>query len=179
MKWGDSLNPYYPNMHKVEWEIVSDIPSFVDGKLFLFKIDLTEGFDESAIPFSSDLTSTELERCHKYRFHKDRVRFSVGRYTVRHLLKSYLPDHDKEIEFQFNVYGKPNVDQVCDIRFNISHSGKYLLIGICKQYEVGVDTEKHNSTIDHLDLAKSVHQSIDEVYHFDLTAQLTHSEEKL
>ncbi len=143
-------------MYKVNWKIGEDFPTILEGKLYLFKVDLTVGFEASEILFSSHLTVDEVERCNKFRFHKDRIRFSVGRYVVRRLLRSYLAGDHTIIEFQFNAYGKPNVDHICGVKFNISHSGKYLLIGVGREYELGVDTEVYNSTIDHLDLGKSV-----------------------
>ena len=143
-------------MYKVDWKIAENVPTFQEGKLYLFRIDLTSGFEASDVLFASYLTAYEVERCNKFRFHKDRIRFSVGRYMVRRLLRRYVRNSNSIIEFQFNEYGKPNVDHLCDTKFNISHSGKYLLIGMGGKYEVGVDTEVYNATIDHLDLAKSV-----------------------
>jgi len=143
-------------MHNSDWVTSNDIPTYREDKLYLFRVDLTEMFNRPDSLFTSFLTANEVERCSKFRFHKDRVRYRVGRYAIRRLLNQYEADGEKVKEFQFNDYGKPRVSDQSNIKFNLSHSGKYLLIGIGRHHEVGVDTEIYNETIDHLDLARSV-----------------------
>ena len=135
---------------------IKQLPLITANQLHIYKIDLTEFFDvidALDIPY---LSLEEKDRINRYKFQKDKIRFGVGRFILRQIFNIYTQHLPESIKFSFNKFGKPYFKNNENLKFNISHSGNLLLIGLNKDYEVGVDTEIYNKKIDHLDLAKSV-----------------------
>jgi len=93
------------------------------------------------------------ERARAQRFVKeiDRKRFVVGHGKLRRILADYLSLSPEEIAFATQSQGKPFVagDRSAALKFNLSHSDNYLLVGVSKDFEVGVDIEKWTDSIDY------------------------------
>lgn len=143
-------------MSNLLWKSDLEIPPISSDQLHLFRVNLSEAFLRFDLEDHSHLSPREVHRCSRYRFRKDKIRFSVGRLVLRRLFKNYLSAYANPFDFVFNEFGKPSLLYYPELKFNLSHSGDYILIGVGKEYELGVDTEVYNETIDHLDLAKSV-----------------------
>lgn len=66
------------------------------------------------------------------------------------LLKYCLNKHDESnmfLEIEKNEYGKPYVKNMADFKYNISHSGKWVVIA-CSSMEVGIDIEEYHENVD-------------------------------
>lgn len=85
------------------------------------------------------LDDGEKQRAARFLNTAARQAFLGGRYALRVLLARYLQVAPDSIVFSKNAYGKPLLDQ-SDLKFNISHSGNALLIGVAR-CDIGVDVQ--------------------------------------
>lgn len=77
----------------------------------------------------------------RFRFDEDRVRFSVGRQSLRLLLSRYLSVQPLDIVLSPEKKQKPFIISPSSrIHFNISHSGGWVLIAVAIE-ELGIDIE--------------------------------------
>jgi len=110
------------------------------------------------------LTCDEIERAYKYKFDIDRTRFIVGRALLRKMLGDILDYDPFQIKIESNNYRKlflSNVEQQ-HLHFNLSHSEDYIIYAFCFNDDVGIDIEKIDPTINHLEIANN-YFSADEI----------------
>jgi 4'-phosphopantetheinyl transferase len=84
---------------------------------------------------------------------EDRLRFVLGRASLRCLLSHVTGTKAAELAFDRNEFGKlslPNAPH-----FNLSHSGDFVLIGLHKSADIGVDVEALPAMTDWPKLAES------------------------
>lgn len=80
-----------------------------------------------------------------------RQQWMLTRALLRRELSRLLPKHP--LQFSQGPHGKPVLaDGVC--HFNVSHSGQWLVLALCRQQAVGVDLEFGRSGRDPLPLAR-------------------------
>ncbi|HEX8874971.1 MAG TPA: 4'-phosphopantetheinyl transferase superfamily protein [Nitrosospira sp.] len=100
---------------------------------------------DKKIPFDYHLSLLdEEERCRasRFRFDRDRVRFVLGRGSLRCLLARYTDSSPADIQFKQNRYGKLYLQYpASSIRFNITHSEGCIIHALAQEAEVGVDIE--------------------------------------
>jgi 4'-phosphopantetheinyl transferase len=114
------------------------------------------------LPFLTELAETlnhaERERVARFRFERDRRRFSLCRGLLRTLLGDYLSIGPREVEFQFGPQDKPGLASptASGLEFNLSHSDEVALFAFAAGRRVGVDVERIRSRIDVIGLAKQV-----------------------
>ncbi|WP_176752843.1 4'-phosphopantetheinyl transferase superfamily protein [Nitrosospira sp. Nsp1] len=100
---------------------------------------------DTKIPFDHHLSILDEEERHRAsRFHldHDRVRFVLGRASLRCLLARYSDSDPALIQFEQNRYGKPFLQYpASSVQFNVTHSGNYVFHAIAHGTEVGVDVE--------------------------------------
>ena len=89
----------------------------------------------------SQLSAIEMARAEKFRFASDRQRYTVSVTVLRQLCARYLDAAPQSISFRYGEYGKPALDSNADLRFNLSHSAGYAIIGFAKKDAIGVDIE--------------------------------------
>jgi len=63
----------------------------------------------------------------------------ISRFLLRSILAPLLGQKPSEIEFLYNEYNRPYLD---GIDFNLSHSGRRIVIAINKKGRIGIDIEK-------------------------------------
>jgi len=88
------------------------------------------------------LPAAERERAKRMRRPRDRRRWAASRWALRSVLARYLDRDPAAIELSLSEHGKPTLDGVTGLRFNLSHSGELVLIAVAKGREVGVDIEQ-------------------------------------
>jgi 4'-phosphopantetheinyl transferase len=104
---------------------------------------------------ASLLSRDEQLRAERYRFERDRRRFTVARGILRTLLGAHLELPPAAITFGYSENGKPFIaDRASPIHFNASHSRERALYGIAKTCVLGVDIEYTNRDIDYNGLAR-------------------------
>lgn len=103
--------------------------------------------------FYSILSEDERERVVAFKFFKDQRRFTMTRGILRCLLSDYLGKRSKSIEIAYGLWGKPCLPEDKSLYFNVSHSGDYALYAVARSYEVGIDLEYIDKTLELEDMA--------------------------
>jgi 4'-phosphopantetheinyl transferase len=109
------------------------------GALHLWQVHwpslpLTPGETEAA------LAAADQQAARRFVFDADRQRYAACRVALRHILGACLDRAPSSLSITPDAAGKP-VLRGCGLRFNISHSREYLLVGAAWQVELGVDLE--------------------------------------
>lgn len=116
--------------------------------------------DECNVPyFSSLLSQDEQERASRFRFSRDQKRYTISRGILRSLLARYLGEAPQRIEILYGLWGKPCLPKEKALSFNLSHSGDYVLYALTQHYEVGIDVEYIDESIELEDMARNVFSS--------------------
>jgi 4'-phosphopantetheinyl transferase len=91
------------------------------------------------------LSSDELERAERFRFHTHRVRYIFARAALRSLLGKYLETLPSDLVFTYTSFGKPFLPRASELTFNVSHSEDLALVAIGGPKRLGVDLERIRS----------------------------------
>ncbi len=86
------------------------------------------------------LADDERARADRFRFERDRSRYTVGRALLRSLLGRYLGSAPEDVQFEYGAYDKPHLAGAGPW-FNLSHSGTVALYALTTAAEVGIDVE--------------------------------------
>ncbi|SFM76923.1 4'-phosphopantetheinyl transferase [Variovorax sp. OV329] len=129
---------------------VTPIPRRAGCALWL--VDLDEPAGAQAL---ATLSADERARAGRFIFDRDRERFMAARSALRQVLASHLGMQPAQLVFTVGTYGKPVLAQLPGCRFNLSHSGRYGLIALSPQDEVGVDIEILRDMPDALAMAEA------------------------
>jgi 4'-phosphopantetheinyl transferase len=102
------------------------------------------------------LSRDELERARRYRFDADSTRFVTARGMLRMALSRYLHRKPRDIVFEYDLNGKPELKEELsdDMQFNVSHSGSKVVMALARGRRVGVDVERVDNDIPCLNLAR-------------------------
>jgi 4'-phosphopantetheinyl transferase len=103
------------------------------------------------------LSADEIARADSFYFERDRRSFVVARGILRATIANYLATTPSALRFSYNEFGKPRLEgsrEVCDLAFNVSHSGGSALIAIALDRDVGVDIEMINDSVRTEEVAK-------------------------
>ena len=99
------------------------------------------------------LSKDEKLRANKFRFTKDRKTYVIAKGVLRVLSGYYLNQKPEQIEFEYSKFEKPKYKNHSRLKFNVSHSGNYIIIGFVNEYDLGVDIEYIKKDFDVLDIA--------------------------
>ncbi|WP_318064291.1 4'-phosphopantetheinyl transferase family protein [Clostridium boliviensis] len=112
--------------------------------MYLADLDACRAVSE--IPYENYLSEEEKERLKLITIPQSRNRVMLRRSLTRMIISSYLNYFPGKIQFYRNSYGKPSVlEPVTDLKFNLSHCGKYLILIADRNREVGIDIETAHS----------------------------------
>lgn len=106
---------------------------------------------------ASVLSKDELERANRYYFEHDRVRYAAARMILRILLGWYENIAPHQLNFHYNDYGKPFINNVHGknhTHFNVSHSQNQALFAFSRADELGIDIEFMRPSFATVDIAK-------------------------
>jgi Phosphopantetheinyl transferase len=111
------------------------------------------------------LSPYELERAAKFKFTHDREHYILRHYLLRLILCKYCDCQPQELRFRYNSYNKPfiNIPEFREIKFNMSSSDDLMMIGLCKQNDIGIDIEKIRETgnLEHIALENFSHRELE------------------
>lgn len=102
---------------------------------------------------SAILDEEERTRAARFRFEEDQHRSIVARAILRRLLATYLGVSPQELRFVFGPQGKPALPDG-SVEFNVSHSGRHVLLAFASGSPVGVDVEQEKKERDRLAIAQ-------------------------
>ena len=91
------------------------------------------------------LPADEIARAERFHFERDRRRFAVSHAMVRDVLGRYLGIGPQELRFVFGAKGKPEIAEEFNslgLKFNLSHSGEFALMGVSIKLTMGIDIEE-------------------------------------
>lgn len=66
----------------------------------------------------------------------------LGDLLLRWVLASYTNEEESDLKFTMDAYGKPSLINRSDIYFNLSHTDRYILLGVDTE-PIGVDIEMY------------------------------------
>ena len=126
-----------------------------DNNIHIWSIPISKIPHEQQQEYYSLLSNDEKSKADKFRFPKDHNTYVIARGILRLLSGYYLNTNPKEIEFEYGKFGKPAFRKTSRLKFNVSHSENYILIGFVNDYAFGVDIECIKKSSDVLDLTRN------------------------
>jgi 4'-phosphopantetheinyl transferase len=87
------------------------------------------------------LSSEEQERALRFRVERPRTEFVLTRGTLRTLLAQYLGITPQEVQFRYEVRGKPALEGESGLCFNVSHTNGLALMAFVMRRTIGIDVE--------------------------------------
>lgn len=127
----------------MKFEKISHI--FNDIELFLLDISKNSlEYDFDIIPKKQKI---EIQT---YKFENDKFKRLLARSFLYHYLRDCY--NISNFDLEYGIYKKPMLKGNYNIDFSISYSNNYILVGISDKYQLGVDIEHIDSSINHSDL---------------------------
>jgi 4'-phosphopantetheinyl transferase len=123
-----------------------------DAAIWLADLDAAEAGDAALALLSED----ERVRAGRFVFDIHRRRFVACRAWLRTLLAERLGRPAASLRFDYGPVGKPSLADGGTVRFNVSHSDRYALVGMADGAEIGVDIERLRPLSDMNALAERV-----------------------
>lgn len=131
------------------------IPLLASNEVHVWSACLSE--NQVNIPyFQSLLSADESQKANSFKFLKDKHAFIVSRGILRCLLGGYLRKDPQHIEILYGFWGKPSLSQEYSLYFNLSHSKEYTLYAFASSYELGIDLEYIDPTLDVAKIAPTI-----------------------
>lgn len=97
------------------------------------------------------LSAEERQRGARFLHAEDRHRFLLTRSLVRTALSRYAPVAPQDWIFTANEHGRPAIanthPQAAGLCFNLSHTRGLIVLGVCRDREMGVDVENMRERI--------------------------------
>lgn len=122
--------------------------------IWRFYLDQPAAYRQQVRPF---LAADEEARAVRFVFEAHRHAFVVARGALRRILGLYLDCHPAEVAFTYNKHGKPALvpaQNLADLQFNLSHSGRIALLAVTQQHPLGVDVEQWRPDVANDEMAK-------------------------
>jgi len=135
-----------------KWKHHPDVLTLPDKTAHLWRIKLRQS-ESVRSRFWSILDKTEQARAKRFHFDKDRFAFIMARGALRAILGKYSGNDPAKIHFFYSGHGKPYTNFSPKLNFNLSHSGDYALLGLVREYNIGVDVELIRSNLATEDIA--------------------------
>lgn len=137
------------------WENAPSSVQLAPDEIHIWRVN----FEGKVIPNNPQetlLSDDEIARAARFHFERDRQRFAETRSALRKILSAYIPHKAPEIKFDYQQNGKPEISESQNpncVRFNVSHSGRFAVIGVSLNLRIGIDVEKYR-TMEFLDIAR-------------------------
>jgi 4'-phosphopantetheinyl transferase len=128
---------------RIKWLQPPVRPLLEQEDLHLWRVDLN--LIGQTADLKQILSIDERARYHRLLSPEKRASFLAGRASLRVILAKYLHHLPQAIRFEYNGTGKPflaNSKCASNIRFNLSHSGQWMVMGVSKEADLGVDIEE-------------------------------------
>jgi len=132
-----------------EMEIGSALFALPKREIHVWKTD----FARPTSPVFDLLDPQEQERAWRFKVEGARKQFIISHAFLRLVLERYLGIQPRDLRFRVAAYGKPELDAVTDLRFNLSHTDGTALLAVTRERRVGVDVERVRDNLQALELA--------------------------
>jgi 4'-phosphopantetheinyl transferase len=139
-------------LHSPPFETVQSIPEGIaPGEVHLWRADLDVNVAQLE-HYHTLLSSDERQRAARFKFDRDRGRYTTARGILRTLLSAYVQTAPAALVFTYNRYGKPAYPNSPYV-FNVSHTDAYAVYAIAQHSRIGVDLESINRELEIIELA--------------------------
>lgn len=136
-----------------EWRAPPALPLGATS-VHVWRISLRVGDPAALLPF---LSPDEAVRASRFIFERDANAFIIAHAMLRRILAEYLSVVPQSLAFITGPFGKPAISGPPDaggLEFNLSHSGDLALVAVSRGSPLGVDIERLDARIEHLELAE-------------------------
>jgi len=117
-----------------QWESAPKNFSLPENVVHVWRAELTLESPEF-------LSADEREKAAQFHFQRNRKQYIAARGVLRQLIGRYENIAPTAVQFTYNSFGKPGLDQ-SSLRFNASHSGSLGLFAFARNRNIGVDLER-------------------------------------
>lgn len=121
------------------------------GEVHLYACKLDPG-SERINYLETLLSEQEKKNVSFFSFEKDQIAYTASQGFLRLVVAFYLDIDGSEVKFAKHRKGKPYLLNDTSLLYNISNSGDYVIIGISRHGEIGIDLEKIRPLDDFEDL---------------------------
>lgn len=128
----------------IAWPSPLGLPALEANAVHAWVSPLHVPWDER-MALAKVLDAAERDRASRFRFPKHRWEFVTARGTLKTVLGRYLDVPADRVRLAYGEKGKPYLvgpEGSLDLRFNLSHSGDFFLIGVAAGRELGIDIER-------------------------------------
>ena len=119
-------------------------------KAFIY-IANTDKYNHGISTFWECLSIKEQEQAVRYYTKLLSEQFIISHGLLRHILSYHIKQPPKNLQFTINRYGKPFLSN-SRVKFNMSHSHNIVAYIIAHNYEVGIDVEYKDTTLNIMEL---------------------------
>ncbi len=147
---GDDPAPALP------WPRHDRVPPLADNQVHVLQT-LLDRPESEVSHWERLLAPHERQRADRFHFRRDRLRYIVGRGTLRLLLAEYLAVGPGEVRLWYTSHGKPELSgemSEAGLRLNVAHSGPLALFAFARRGAVGVDVEYRRPDLSWRELAE-------------------------
>ncbi|MFA7553432.1 MAG: 4'-phosphopantetheinyl transferase superfamily protein [Spongiibacteraceae bacterium] len=163
-------------MRNCEYTLLDeDFVQLKDNDVHLWMLDIQQVSDQQLAGFRQLMSAQELERNQRYRFAKDQKRDCITRGLVRTTLSRYSDLAPEAWAFNKGDHGKPEIiNSPVPLRFNLSHTFRYIVCAVTPRWNVGVDVEHTERKNDVREIAKHYfsEQEVSDLFALDEVQQL-------
>ncbi|GIP23184.1 4'-phosphopantetheinyl transferase superfamily protein [Paenibacillus sp. J22TS3] len=87
------------------------------------------------------ISEERAQKVNKLHFAEDKIRSILGEMLIRIHLREAWKMEEKHIQFEYNEFGKPRLQNHPQLHFNISHSGQWVIAAV-DECPIGLDVEQ-------------------------------------
>jgi len=135
-------------MLKINWKSIPDELYLNENEVHIFYTQINSA-KENVPVLKTFLSGEEKRKVSGYIFEKDRITRIISRGVLRSILSRYLTIKPEDIVILSDEYGKPFLDKKInrqEIRFNLSHSGDFIIYAVTSGKNIGIDVEEITET---------------------------------
>ncbi|MFN0204701.1 MAG: 4'-phosphopantetheinyl transferase family protein, partial [Planctomycetota bacterium] len=135
-----TMRPWLTN---IEFKQSARAPEMASDEVHIWRFSLEPADERDALLLSQSILSNgERERAARFRFDSHRARFVASHAALRRVLAQYVQIAPEQIEYKFGAHGKPELANIINIHFNLSHSGAAGVLAVSRSGPVGIDIEQ-------------------------------------
>ncbi|HVJ05227.1 MAG TPA: 4'-phosphopantetheinyl transferase superfamily protein [Candidatus Saccharimonadales bacterium] len=124
------------------------------GEIHVWRIEL-DGAARTAATLRAALSPEETERASRFRTAELRERWTAARGALRSILASYTGCEPEALIFKQGSHGKLSLEwPVCELAFNLTHTGGLALVAVGNDRRVGIDAETVRADVDMEELSR-------------------------
>ena len=121
---------------------MSKLLQLADNEVHIWSVDASRVGSELIADYRALMSTQELERNDRYQVEHARQTDCIARALVRTVLSRYINKAATDWIFVKSEHGKPELaNSPKPLRFNLSHSGGYIVCAVSWEKDVGVDIE--------------------------------------